>query len=200
MPPDYLKPNAIVGVDLYAYGLNNPIMYVDPTGHFVLLTLAMVAISVYGATKAYDTATDLGYSGTDLAGYTLSGLAVGDYLVVKDNWETISQTIEEGYDSKSKAFNFSFTENPYYSMYTASLFTEHLCRENEAMGNPVKGRTKLGIYIELQAHYVAYKIGIPNGNPAWLGEPSWSGDWTAALCETAASILSFIGTFIGSLF
>ena len=173
-------------------------MYVDPTGHFVLLTLAMVAISVYGATKAYDTATDLGYSGTDLAGYTLSGLAVGDYLVVKDNWETISQTIDEGYNSK--AFDFSFTDNPYYSMYTASLFTEHLCRENEAMGNPVKGRTKLGIYIELQAHYVAYKIGIPNGNPAWLGEPIWSGDWTAALCETAASILSFIGTFIGSLF
>ena len=120
---DYLAPDTIGGVNLYAYGLNNPIMYVDPTGHFVLLTLAMVAISVYGATKAYNTATDLGYSGTDLAGYTLSGLAVGDYLVVKDNWETISQTIEEGYDSNSKAFNFSFTENPYYSMYTASLFT-----------------------------------------------------------------------------
>ena len=31
---DYLAPETIGGVDLYAYGLNNPIMYVDPTGHF----------------------------------------------------------------------------------------------------------------------------------------------------------------------
>ena len=30
---DYLKPETIGGVDLYAYGLYNPIMYVDPTGH-----------------------------------------------------------------------------------------------------------------------------------------------------------------------
>ena len=46
---DYLDPETIGGVDLYAYGLNNPVMYVDPTGHFpvwaiVLLAVATVAV------------------------------------------------------------------------------------------------------------------------------------------------------------
>ena len=31
--PDYLAPETIGGVDLYAYGLNNPVMGYDPTGH-----------------------------------------------------------------------------------------------------------------------------------------------------------------------
>ena len=41
--PDYLAPDIVGGVDLYAYGLNNPIMYVDPTGHFVLSTFLIGA-------------------------------------------------------------------------------------------------------------------------------------------------------------
>ena len=32
--PNYLKPEAIGGVDLYVYCNNNPVMYVDPSGHF----------------------------------------------------------------------------------------------------------------------------------------------------------------------
>ncbi|MCK9471547.1 MAG: hypothetical protein WC006_08640 [Bacilli bacterium] len=42
------------------------------------------------------------------------------------------------------------------------------------------------MYIELQAHYLAYKVGIPNGNPAMLGVPDFSGDWTAAFAEIIA--------------
>ena len=29
----YLDPETIGGLNLYAYCLNNPVMYVDPTGH-----------------------------------------------------------------------------------------------------------------------------------------------------------------------
>ena len=36
--PDYLAPDTIGGVDLYAYCNNNPIMYVDSTGHFAIAT------------------------------------------------------------------------------------------------------------------------------------------------------------------
>ena len=34
--PDYLDYESINGLNLYAYCLNNPVMYADPTGHFAL--------------------------------------------------------------------------------------------------------------------------------------------------------------------
>ena len=40
---EYLDPESIHGLNLYAYGLNNPVMYVDPSGHFVIsLGLALL--------------------------------------------------------------------------------------------------------------------------------------------------------------
>ena len=38
--PDYLKPDTIGGVDLYAYCNNNPVMYVDPTGYLAWWAIA----------------------------------------------------------------------------------------------------------------------------------------------------------------
>ena len=38
---EYLEPDQIGGVDLYAYCGNNPIMYVDPTGHFAISLLVI---------------------------------------------------------------------------------------------------------------------------------------------------------------
>ena len=58
----YLDPETIHGLNLYAYCLNNPVMYVDPVGHFVisigiaassaLVYYALVALGVVGATTA----------------------------------------------------------------------------------------------------------------------------------------------------
>ena len=45
---DYLAPEIIGGVDLYAYGLNNPVMFVDPTGHFVLSAWMVGALVGFG--------------------------------------------------------------------------------------------------------------------------------------------------------
>ena len=45
---DYLAPDTVGGVDLYAYGLNNPVMYVDPTGHFVLSAWMVGALVGFG--------------------------------------------------------------------------------------------------------------------------------------------------------
>ena len=47
--PDYLKPDTIGGIDLYAYCMYNPIIYVDPSGHFALTTFgvgALIAITL----------------------------------------------------------------------------------------------------------------------------------------------------------
>lgn len=49
---EYLDPENINGLNLYCYCMNNPIMYVDSTGHFpvavdVLITLGECARLLY---------------------------------------------------------------------------------------------------------------------------------------------------------
>ena len=48
---EYLDPKSVNGLNLYCYCLNNPIIYVDPTGHFALSTViigALIWIAVCG--------------------------------------------------------------------------------------------------------------------------------------------------------
>ena len=56
--PDYLAPDTVGGVDLYAYGLNNPVMYVDPTGHLAISAIiigALIGLAIgFGATVFAD--------------------------------------------------------------------------------------------------------------------------------------------------
>lgn len=46
---DYLEPETINGVNLYAYSLNNPIQYYDPTGHFWGFVIKVAAGAIVGA-------------------------------------------------------------------------------------------------------------------------------------------------------
>jgi RHS repeat-associated protein len=184
---NYLSDDTSSSMNLYTYAVNNPVMYIDRDGNFpVLISLLAIAVATYmtyGAVKSYNTSKDLGYSGWDLAGYTASGLIAGDYFVVRDNWDSISQNIIPGYNATDDPYiNFDFTKNKYYSIFTAGLYAKHLHSNYY-----VEGRTVLGMHIELQAHYVFDKVarpfGITNGNPAWLGAPDLNGDWTAWIFE-----------------
>ena len=105
-----------------------------------------------GAKAAYDTSTKLGITGRDKFGYTLSGLLFGDFLVSLNNWDTISETVVVD----EKNLSFYFQENPYYSFWNAPLYAIHL-KSNEY--KDVKSRTTLGLYLELQAHYLFYLLG-----------------------------------------
>ena len=50
---DYLDYESINGLNLYAYCLNNPVMYCDPTGHFAISLLVGIAVSfVIGAASS----------------------------------------------------------------------------------------------------------------------------------------------------
>ncbi len=49
---EYLDPETINGLNLYAYCTNNPVNYSDPTGHFAIATLIiglLIGFSVGGA-------------------------------------------------------------------------------------------------------------------------------------------------------
>ena len=49
---DYLDPETIDGANLYAYCLNNPVMYVDPTGHSAILTMVLIG-TLFGAAVGF---------------------------------------------------------------------------------------------------------------------------------------------------
>lgn len=54
---EYLDPSSINGLNLYCYCLNNPIMYVDPTGHFAISTfligLAVSSLVTWGLSEIF---------------------------------------------------------------------------------------------------------------------------------------------------
>ena len=81
----YADPETINGLNLYAYCLNNPVEYVDPTGHFPIW-LAALAIGTFvsglisGTTNAIQTAIN-GGSGAEIwasfAENAITGAAMG---------------------------------------------------------------------------------------------------------------------------
>ena len=69
--------------NLFAYCKNNPVMYVDPTGHFLISTAVLIGAIVggiigaaVGGVSAYNVAKSKGAEGWELAGWTALG-AVG---------------------------------------------------------------------------------------------------------------------------
>ena len=82
--PDYLAPDTVGGVDLYAYGLNNPVMFVDSTGHFVIsLGLALLIGFVVGAAVGFGATvyTDYKDDGEVFNGSVSAGEYIGNTLI-----------------------------------------------------------------------------------------------------------------------
>ena len=81
--PDYLDPETLGGIDLYAYCLNNPVMYVDPTGHFPILgfilgltALAGLATTIAGVATDNHLLTAIGLSAVAIPALISGGLAI----------------------------------------------------------------------------------------------------------------------------
>ena len=81
---EYLAPEQLGGLNLYAYCNNNPVMDADPTGCFGILTAILIGAvigAVIGATiegvEAYEEAVEEGATGLELVGKTIAGAAKG---------------------------------------------------------------------------------------------------------------------------
>ena len=85
---------------------------------------------------------------------------------------------------KMNGKNFKFQENPDYNLLNAMQYAEYI--KIHYYGNDLT-RTKNGIYVELQAHYIAYCFGNSHAvDGADMGEASFSKDKTAWLSEIIA--------------
>ena len=81
---EYLAPEQLGGLNLYAYCNDNPVMDADPTGCFGILTAILIGAvigAVIGATiegvEAYEEAVEEGATGLELVGKTIAGAAKG---------------------------------------------------------------------------------------------------------------------------
>ena len=83
---EYADPETINGLNLYAYCLNNPVEYVDPTGELAWYEWLGIGLAAVGATLVIGavTALTLGVGttvlATSLAGAVIHGAAVGTLI------------------------------------------------------------------------------------------------------------------------
>lgn len=115
---EYLNPTSINGLNLYCYCNNNPIMYVDPSGHIGLLISAMITLLGVAITLGLISIEDgiseisvpefkpFNSQKIDGSGFQISG---GGYLIKKswylDKFKSQSFYISFGNESIDSAFN-----------------------------------------------------------------------------------------------
>ena len=75
---EYLEPEDLGGLNLYSYCNNNPVMYADPSGHFIALLIAsIVGFAVLGGVAAGLAAYENRASGWGIFGSALLGTLFG---------------------------------------------------------------------------------------------------------------------------
>ncbi len=88
---EYLDPETIGGLNLFAYCNNNPVMYADPEGHFAISTaiavgfwiglcVGLIAGATAGGIIAHNEAEKNGSEGAELVAWTITGVIGGGVI------------------------------------------------------------------------------------------------------------------------
>ena len=111
---DYLEPDSVNGYNLYAYCYNNPVMYSDPSGHWIVLALIVAAaLIVTGCAMIYSEVTEEPIV-LDLS--LANNAKVGISLIIDPKSRTMDLYCHVGYTfglntgpsySVGKAYNYS---------------------------------------------------------------------------------------------
>ena len=80
---DYIDTESINGLNLYCYCMNNPVMYVDPTGHFPVLALILgvtalagLGLTIGGIATGNNTLTAVGLTMVAIPALISGGMAI----------------------------------------------------------------------------------------------------------------------------
>ena len=142
--PDYLEPNTIGGVNLYAYGLNNPVMYVDPTGHLAWWAIALIVVG------AITIATSIGEAvAIDRAEETYEKYK--EEITIEDGQITNSHKVTEPLD-----------------MWALSAYARYYSDDDTAQGSA------FGIFVEWIWHNVGASFDMAGGDDLNYGKTIFS--------------------------
>ncbi len=145
-------------LNVFAYANNDPIMYTDETGEFVL---SLLVVTLAGA----------------LIGALIES-SIECAIVAQSPAEPMLNPVDSKY--QGQLIKFEFSKNPDYNLFTSFYYTDRLYE----MGLP-EGRTYAGIWLELNVHFIGHKFDmfdlLENDNVADMG--SYKHDTNAYIWE-----------------
>jgi RHS repeat-associated protein len=154
----YIDSEHINGLNLYAYCLNNPVCYSDPSGKFPILALiigiVIIVTALWENGKGFTNGhlegnqyyTTVNWFGIDIATYT--------YTIMSDGYVI-----------------FSYLDNPHYnfgtSIFLSDMIAESIYYQVRAMdANFLSGRSIGGIQLELISHHFVFAT-YPHDHRDW---------------------------------
>ena len=153
---EYLDPSSINGLNLYCYCMNNPIMYVDPSGHewynpltwdwgeiakgvglvitgVVAIAVGVVTLPYGGWISAVAGVTILAGGGTALFGLSDIGEGITDYNVIQ---EAVFMGNEDAYNLAENIFQYTaIAGTAICGIYGATHTTLSAARSTPRTGN-----------------------------------------------------------------
>ena len=165
---DYLAPDSIHGLNLFAYCFNNPIMYADPSGCFPILALILgitaltgLGLTIGGVASDNNTITAIGLTMVAIPALISGGMGLACFGA----WETMTVG---GVTTGAGLFAGLFASAEYQEAFTGGNWIKDTTEMSEGLYNGLM----LSIAAVATAGTIASMVGVTGyqnyGNGNWL--------------------------------